>query len=170
MKIKQKSTSFSLKMMIIGENCHSWISRFTQMVIIEITFALDSQKYLSSNITNVHLLHFNYKWSIQNLDFLETVRLSVTFTYIFQGINRSPCPKGKKRVAGICVVDKGSNFEFFRWWLKNNHIDLNFEIKFEEIHIKIWQARHILFFYIALLFSQIALSVDSKNLKCLPSF
>ena len=42
-EINLKSTSFSLKTTINGENCHSQISSFTQMVKYEFTFTLDSQ-------------------------------------------------------------------------------------------------------------------------------
>ena len=40
-EITLKMAGFSLKIMIYGENCNSQISRYTQMVRINITFELD---------------------------------------------------------------------------------------------------------------------------------
>ena len=47
-----KLACFSLKITINGENCQSRISCFTQMASSEITFILDSRKFLSRPITN----------------------------------------------------------------------------------------------------------------------
>ena len=46
-EIMPKVTIFSLKITKNTENCHSWISRFLQMVKREIMFMLDSHKFWS---------------------------------------------------------------------------------------------------------------------------
>jgi len=50
-----KFTSNSLEITKNGENCHSYISRFSQMVRSEITFTPDSRKFCSRPITPLNL-------------------------------------------------------------------------------------------------------------------
>ena len=53
-KVTQKFDTFSVKVTMNWENCHSWISHFTQMVKSEITFTLNSRKFWSRPITSCY--------------------------------------------------------------------------------------------------------------------
>ena len=57
-EITMKLASFSLKITKNEENCHSWISCFTQMVMSDIIFTLDLHEFYSQPITLCYLKYF----------------------------------------------------------------------------------------------------------------
>ena len=49
-EIMLKLTCFSLKITINGEKCHSQLSHFTQMMRSELTFTIDSRKFMQVHL------------------------------------------------------------------------------------------------------------------------
>ena len=77
-EIALKLASFSLKILIYGENCHSWILLFSQMVRSEITFTLDWRKFWSRLITSLDLGH----WTIYFFNILISVLSNLFVRYV----------------------------------------------------------------------------------------